>query len=553
MTAEISQNKKTRPVAEFHPCHWGDHFLHLSNPHHDEEVHLTKKEEANKLREEVKKELLETKGNPLKQLNFIDAIERLGVAYHFEHEIEDALHQIYDTFQNQLCANYDLHHVSTLFRILRQHGFHVSCDVFNKFKDEDGSFKEFITKDVEGLLSLYEASHVGTHNDKILDEALAFTTTHLNELVDNLTSPIHDKVVHALHQPLHKGLPRVESRHYIPIYQMDPTYNKTLLNFAILDFNLLQAIHQKELKDLKRWWKGLHLNVSFSRDRPTEAYFWILGHYFEPEFAFARKIYRKIFKATVLLDDTYDAYGTIDELELLTEMFQRPWDKSRADELPEHVKWTYYAMVEACEEAEEDLSKHGRSSFVNYSREQVKKICKAYLQEAKWCHQKYVPTYEEYMKNGIVTSPYQHGAVASFLGMGDIADKEVFEWACQEPMPKIIEASAVIHRLMNDMGSHEFEQKRNHVASAMQCLMEKHGMSKEEANKKLKMEIENAWKDINEAMLQPYVIPKPILTRILNLARCTDVIYKDQTDAYTHFNEAFKDKVASILSSHITM
>ena len=88
-------------------------------------MHLTKKEEANKLREEVKKELVETKGNLLKQLNFIDALERLGVSYHFEQEIQDALQQIYDSFQSQ-CANYDLHHISTLFRILRQHGFHVS-------------------------------------------------------------------------------------------------------------------------------------------------------------------------------------------------------------------------------------------------------------------------------------------------------------------------------------------------------------------------------------------------------------------------------------------
>lgn len=72
-----------------------------------------------------------------------------------------------------------------------------------------------------------------------------------------------------------------------------------------------------------RWWKGLHLKASFSRDRSTEAYFWILGVYFEPKYSFARKVYRKIFKATVLLDDTYDAYGTIEELEPLTAMFQR--------------------------------------------------------------------------------------------------------------------------------------------------------------------------------------------------------------------------------------
>ncbi|KAL2943961.1 putative sesquiterpene synthase [Bienertia sinuspersici] len=437
-----------------------------------------------------------------------------------------------------------------LFMLLK---WNDGTDVFNKFMDENGSFKESLKEDVPGLLSLYEASHVRVHDDKILDEALAFSTTNLNAVVSQLSSPLADQVAHALHQPLHKGMPRVESRHYISIYEMNPSHNKTLLKFAKLDFNLLQALHQMELKDFRRWWKELHMKASFGRDRLTEAYFWILGHYFEPQFSYARKVYRKIFKATVLLDDTYDAYGTIEELEPLTEMFQRPWDTSCVDELPEHVKWCYYAMVEACEEAEKELANEGRPFYVNYTREQVKVLCQAYIQEAKWCNQKYVPTYDEYMKIALVTSPYPHATVACFLGMGEIASKEAFEWASQNPMPNIIKAASTIIRLMNDMGGHEFEQERNHVASAVQCLMEKHGMSKEEANEKLREDIENAWKDINEAMLQPYVIPKPFLTRILNLARSADVIYKGTTDGFTHVNQTFKDKVASILAHSIPM
>lgn len=552
MSAQTSQNLKFRPVANFQPCHWGDHFLNITHPHHHEAVQVQKEQEVKQLKEAVEKRLLETKGNPLEQLTFIDAIERLGVAYHFEEQIEEALKQVYDNFHDQ-CAEDDLYHVSTRFRILRQHGFLVPCDVFNKFKDEKGSFEESLTKDVPGLLSLYEASHVRIHDDKILDEALAFCTTHLNGMVDQLSPPLADQVAHALHQPMHKGMPRVEARHYISIYEKDPSCNKTLLKFAKLDFNLLQTLHQKELKDLRRWWKGLHMNASFSRDRLTEAYFWIVGVYYEPQFSQARKLFRKIFKSTSLMDDTYDAYGTIEELEVVTEMFQRSWNISCVDELPEHVKWCYYAIVEACKEAEEDLGKEGRSFCVNYTREQVKVLSQAYNQEAKWCHQKYVPTYDEYMKIALVTSPYCHATVASFLGMGEIATKEVFEWACHNPMPKVIKAASTILRLMNDVGGHKFEQRRNHVASAVQCLMGKHGMSEEQSNEKLREEVEDSWKDINQAMLQPYVIPKPLLTRILNLARSADVIYKGATDGYTHVNQTFKDKVASVLAHPVPM
>lgn len=99
---------------------------------------------------------------------------------------------------------------------------------------------------------MYEACHVRVHEDKILDEALSFCTTHLSAIVNQLSSPLHDEVTHALHQPLHKEMPRVESRNYINIYEKDPLHDKTLLKFAKLDFDLLQALHKKEIKDLTR-------------------------------------------------------------------------------------------------------------------------------------------------------------------------------------------------------------------------------------------------------------------------------------------------------------
>ena len=83
--------------------------------------------------------------------------------------------------------------------------------------------------------------------------------------------------------------------------------------------------------------------------------------------------------------------------------------------------------------------------------------------------------------------------------------------------------------------------------------MENHGMSKEEAHEKLREEVDDAWKDINQAMFQPYAISKPLLTRILNLARAADVIYKGTTDGYTNVNQTFKDKVASVLAHPVPM
>lgn len=74
-----------------------------------------------------------------------------------------------------------------------------------------------------------------------------------------------------------------------------------------------------------RWWKKSDFvtRVPYARDRVVEAYFWSLGMSYEPEYSTARKIVGKLIACISLLDDTYDAYGTVEELELFTQAIQR--------------------------------------------------------------------------------------------------------------------------------------------------------------------------------------------------------------------------------------
>lgn len=132
---------------------------------------------------------------------------------------------------------------------------HIETDVFNKFKDEEGTFKASLTSDVRAMLSLYEAAHLRLHGEEVLDEAISFTITHLRHSLMEIghTSPhLSEKVMWALNRPVHKTIPMLESRHYISIYPKEDSHNKTLLKLAELDFNLLQALHQKELNSIAR-------------------------------------------------------------------------------------------------------------------------------------------------------------------------------------------------------------------------------------------------------------------------------------------------------------
>nr|GMD59861.1 (-)-germacrene D synthase-like [Ipomoea batatas] len=109
-----------------------------------------------------------------------------------------------------------------------------------------------LTDNVQAILSLYEASHLRVHGETILDNALKFTTYHLESVLPNLTQPLRSQVSEALRQPIWKRLTRIEARRYISVYEVDETHDTVLLKFAKLDFNLLQKEHQKELGNLTR-------------------------------------------------------------------------------------------------------------------------------------------------------------------------------------------------------------------------------------------------------------------------------------------------------------
>nr|AIO10965.1 TPS02 [Liquidambar formosana]AMD82310.1 trans-beta-guaiene synthase [Liquidambar formosana] len=545
VSATISQNAKPkviRKTANFQPSIWGDQFVTYTSD--DAITHAHKEKQVEELKEEVRRELMTRVDQPSKQLKFIDAIQRLGVAYHFDREIEEALQHIYDDRLDN--GDEDLYNVSLWFRLLRQEGYNVSSDILYKFKNDEGNFKESLIGDVQGMLGLYEATHLRIHGEDVLDEALAFTTIHLESMATSRASdPLMAQVIHALKQPIRKGLPRLEAGRFISIYQEDGSHNEALLKLAKLDFNLLQSLHRKELSEIARWWKDLDFarKLPYVRDRVVECFFWILGVYFEPQYSLARRILTKVISMTSVIDDIYDAYGTFEELELFTEAIER-WDINFLDQLPEYMKFVYQALLDVYAEIEEEMSKQARAYRVHYAKEAMKNLVQVYFVEAKWFNEGYIPPMEEYMPVALLSCGYPMLITASFVGMGEVVTKEAFDWVFNNP--KIVKASSIINRLMDDIVSHQFEQERGHVASGVECYMKQYGASKQEVFDEFNKQVVNAWKDINEEFLRPTDVPFPLLLRALNFARVMDVLYKDK-DGYTHVGKTTKDRIASLL------
>ncbi|KAJ0433273.1 putative beta-farnesene synthase [Helianthus annuus] len=191
------------------------------------------KQVVEELKEEVRKKLMiKASSNESMQhrklIQLIDVLQRLGIAYHFEEEIEEALQHIYVTYSEKWSDDNNLQNISLWFRLLRQQGFNISSGIFKNHMDNKGHFSESLCDDAEGMLALYEASYMRVEGEELLDDALEFTKTHLAIIaMDPSCEPLlRIKIQQALKQPLRKRLPRLEAVRYISIYRQEASHNE---------------------------------------------------------------------------------------------------------------------------------------------------------------------------------------------------------------------------------------------------------------------------------------------------------------------------------------
>ena len=84
---------------------------------------------------------------------------------------------------------------------------------------------------------------------------------------------------------------------------------------------------------------------------------------------------------------------------------------------------------------------------------QIKSACSAWFKESQWRDAGYVPSLDEYLSVTTVSTTYPALACVSFVGMGEIATEQAFEWILN--FPRCVEAICIICRLLDDIVSHE--------------------------------------------------------------------------------------------------
>lgn len=126
--------------------------------------------------------------------------------------------------------------------------------MFTKFKEDNGKFKECLIEDERGMLSLYEAAHLGTTTDYIMDEALSFASTNLALFAEDKMCPSHlsRHIQNALCISQHWNMEIIVAVEYIKFYEQEVGHEEMLLKFAKLNFNFLQGHYLQEVKILTK-------------------------------------------------------------------------------------------------------------------------------------------------------------------------------------------------------------------------------------------------------------------------------------------------------------
>nr|QGW08898.1 linalool synthase protein [Lavandula x intermedia] len=490
---------ETRRSANYCSSVWDLNYIQSLGSQHRERKCLTWLEE---LTEQVK-ELKETEMEAVQQLEVIDDSQNPGLSYYSQDKINHILNLIYSDHKysyDSEAEGVDLYFTALGFRLFRQHGFEVSQEVFDRFRNENGTY--FKHDDTKELLQLYEASFLVREGEETLEQAREFATKSLQRKLDEdgdgIDANIESWIRYSLEIPLHWRPQRLEARWFLDAHARRPDMNPVICELARLNFNIVQATQHEELKALSRWCSSLGLaeKLPCVRDRLVESYFWAIPLSEPHQYGYHRKVATKIITLITSLDDVYDIYGTSDELQLFTNLSER-CDNASIGRLPEYLQLFYFAIDNFVSEVAYDILKEKGFTSIVYVQRSWVDLLEGYLKEAKWYNSGYMPSLEEYFDNACMTIGASPVLSQAYSTLGSSMEKPIIESMCE--YDNILRVSGMLVRLPDDLGTSWFEMERGDVLESVQLYMKEPNATEEEAVEHVRLLNREAWKKMNTA------------------------------------------------------
>ncbi|KAH9321137.1 hypothetical protein KI387_015776, partial [Taxus chinensis] len=407
-------------------------------------------------------------------LSMVDRLERLGIARHFKCEIKQALDDVYGSWKKNeivegISSASDIVNSSVCFRILRWNGYDVSPDVFLSYL-KDGDFLPSVEKSdqaVSAMLNLYKASQVMFPGERILEEAKSFSRDYLAK--SEAKSIMHDKnivlknleeeIEYAIGVPWLACLERIEHRRYIEKYGFNDIWigktsykipcisNEVFSNLAKKDYNICQAVQQKDLQELEKWFiEAKFGDLHFARQKLVYCYFSVASTLFSPEMSAVRMVWTKNSALITLIDYFYDVEGSMEELQVFVEAVKR-WDPAVIHGSSKSVQILFSGLYSTVSDiAQNACASQGRDVSTHF-KEICYRVVSSMMKEAEWAKSGYVPSMQEYMENGILSMALEPNVVLPIYFVGPKLSEEIIQLPEHSNLLQLL---STFGRLLND-------------------------------------------------------------------------------------------------------
>ncbi|KAI6704866.1 hypothetical protein NL676_007828 [Syzygium grande] len=335
--------------------------------------------------------------------------------------------------------------------------------------------------DILGLESLFEASHLGTEGEDVLDE-----------------------IAESIGQRLHASLADLDH-----------------LQARFVRNSLGNPFH----KSLASWWKdlGMAKELKYAMEQPLKWYMWPMAILTDTDLSQERVLVTKSISVIYIIDDIFYVYGTIDDLTLFADVINR-WECSEKDNIPEYMRMCFHALDDITNEVSSVVYKnHGWNPLCSL-RKTWASLLNAFLVEARWFASGHSPTTQDYLDNATVSSGVHVLLVQLFFLLGEKIDPQSVDLL--EKTPEVVSSTASILRLWDNLGSAKDEFQDGRDGSYVECYKEEfQGASDVVARDHVKKMISEAWKRLNKACLYPHPFTKSFTKASLNTARMVPLMY----------------------------
>ncbi|CAH9059556.1 unnamed protein product [Cuscuta europaea] len=262
-------------------------------------------------------------------------------------------------------------------------------------------------------------------------------------------------------------------------------------------------------------------------------------------------------KATILsliVDDIYDIYGSIPDLEILTNAIDM-WDPNRVGDLPECMRICFEALDNITNGIVLHICEHkgwDDNSALPCLRRAWADFCKTLLVEAKWESIRYTPTLREYLDNGWISSSGPLLLLQLILGVAQDFS-EVMEFI--QKRRDLVYNTSLIIRLCNDLGTSIAEMERGDVPSSIQCYMKEEGVTEDVAREHIRNMVHDALTEINNHCLNTKQFSssmRMLVKCVTNAARVSRFVYQSG-DGYGVQDGKTRDLIISCLIEPISL